>query len=63
LPTYGFARAYSGLSVEDFQRRMTVQELTPTGLAKLAPATRTLALLEGLDAHEVAVRIRLESSP
>jgi histidinol dehydrogenase len=63
LPTYGYARAYSGLSVEDFQRRMTVQELTQAGLAKLAPATRTLALLEGLDAHEVAVRIRLESSP
>ncbi len=43
LPTYGYARAYSGLSVTDFQRRMTVQELTPAGLAGLAPTVETLA--------------------
>ncbi len=58
LPTYGYARAYSGLSVADFQRRMTLQELTPAGLAALAPIVETLAGLEGLDAHAAAVRVR-----
>lgn len=60
LPTYGFARAYSGLSVADFQRRITVQELTPEGLRDLGPTASLLAGLEGLDAHALAVDIRLE---
>lgn len=60
LPTYGYARAYSGLSVADFERRMTVQEATRTGLAALAPTVTTLAALEGLDAHAAAVRRRLD---
>jgi histidinol dehydrogenase len=59
LPTYGYARAYSGLSLADFQRRMTLQELSPDGLAGLAPTVITLAQLEGLDAHAAAVRARL----
>jgi histidinol dehydrogenase len=59
LPTYGYARAYSGLSVADFERRMTLQELTRPGLAGLAPTVDTLARLEGLDAHAEAVRVRL----
>jgi len=59
LPTYGFARAYSGLSLHDFVKRMTVQELTSDGLRELAPTAVTLATLEGLDAHANAVRIRL----
>jgi histidinol dehydrogenase len=61
LPTYGFARAYSGLSLEDFQRRMTVQELTPAGLKDLGPTAALLAELEGLDAHAASVNIRLEA--
>lgn len=61
LPTYGHARAYSGLSVADFQRRMTLQELTPAGLATLAPTVTALAGLEGLDAHAEAVRVRLRA--
>jgi histidinol dehydrogenase len=61
LPTYGFARSYSGLSLEDFQRRITVQELTPSGLKGLGPTARILAALEGLDAHAAAVSIRLEA--
>jgi histidinol dehydrogenase len=60
LPTYGYARAYSGLSVADFQRRITVQELTPAGLAGLGPTASTLARLEGLDAHALAVDLRLQ---
>lgn len=59
LPTYGFARAYSGLSLEDFQKRITVQELSPLGLQRLGPTAQVLAGLEGLDAHAAAVTIRL----
>src|SRR5687767_496957 len=59
LPTYGFARAYSGLSLHDFVRRMTVQELTSDGLRDLGPTAITLAMLEGLDAHANAVEVRL----
>jgi histidinol dehydrogenase len=61
LPTYGYARSYSGLSLEDFQRRITVQELTPSGLKGLGPTAKILAALEGLDAHAAAVSIRLEA--
>jgi histidinol dehydrogenase len=59
LPTYGYAKAYSGLSLEDFQKRITVQELTPAGLVNLGPTAQVLAGLEGLDAHAAAVTIRL----
>jgi histidinol dehydrogenase len=59
LPTYGYARAYSGLSLEDFQKRISVQELTPAGLEALGGVACTLAGLEGLDAHAAAVNIRL----
>jgi histidinol dehydrogenase len=61
LPTYGHARAYSGLGVSDFVKRITVQELTPAGLANLGPTARTLARLESLDAHANAVTVRLEA--
>jgi histidinol dehydrogenase len=59
LPTYGHARAYSGLSVIDFTRRITVQELSREGLRQLGPTAATLARLEGLDAHAAAVDLRL----
>jgi histidinol dehydrogenase len=59
LPTYGHARSYSGLSLEDFQKRISVQELTPLGLRGLGPTAEVLARLEGLDAHAAAVTIRL----
>lgn len=61
LPTYGYARAYSGLSVADFQKRITVQELTPAGLSLLGPVAEILARLEGLDAHANAVTVRLQA--
>lgn len=61
LPTYGFARAYSGLSLMDFMKRMTVQELTSDGLKDLGPTAITIADLEGLDAHANAVNVRLKS--
>jgi histidinol dehydrogenase len=59
LPTYGFARRYSSLGVNDFLRSMTVQELTPEGLRTIGPIATTLAGLEGLDAHAWAVTERL----
>lgn len=61
LPTYGFARNYSGLSLDQFMRQMTVQELTRDGLASLSAAVVRLADLEGLDAHAAAVTRRLGS--
>jgi histidinol dehydrogenase len=62
LPTYGTAKSYSGLGVEQFMRQMTVQELTEDGLRLLAPTVIELATLEGLDAHAQAVRIRLDEA-
>jgi histidinol dehydrogenase len=63
LPTYGYARSFSGLSLADFTRQMTVQELTPQGIAGLGPVAQTLAMLEGLDAHANAVTVRLAHLP
>jgi histidinol dehydrogenase len=60
LPTYGYARAYSGLSVQDFQKRMSVQELSAAGVRGLQPTVSTLARMEGLDAHARAVEVRIE---
>jgi histidinol dehydrogenase len=59
LPTYGYARAYSGLSVSDFMRRMTVQCADREGLETAGPDAMTLAAAEGLEAHRKAVAWRL----
>ena len=59
LPTYGHARALSGLTVSDFIKTISVQELSPEGLRALGPTAATLARLEGLDAHAQAVGRRL----
>jgi histidinol dehydrogenase len=61
LPTYGHAHAFSGLSVGDFMRRMTLQRADRDGLRAAGPATMTLAEAEGLEAHRMAVAYRLES--
>ncbi len=63
LPTYGHARSYSGLGVDQFVRFMTIQTLSREGLAGLAPTVTTLASLEGLDAHARAVEVRLKDNP
>ena len=60
LPTYGWARACSGLGLTDFQRTMTVQTASPAGLKKLGPVVERLALAENLAAHQRAVRVRLD---
>lgn len=61
LPTYGYARAWSGLSVNSFQLSVSVQHATPEGFRVIGPTARTLAELERLDAHALAVRLRLEA--
>jgi len=60
LPTYGYARAFGALSVRDFMKTMSVQELSPAGLRALGSTAMTLARLEGLDAHAHAVGCRLQ---
>jgi len=60
LPTYGWARACSGLGLNDFLRTMTVQTASPGGLKKLGPVVERLALAENLTAHQRAVRVRLD---
>lgn len=61
LPTYGYSRAVSSLSLADFSRRFTVQELSAKGLIGLGQSVMTLASNELLDAHKNAVAIRLAS--
>lgn len=62
LPTGGWARAYSGVNIDSYVRKITYQELTPDGLSALAPAIITMADAEGLDAHAAAVKIRIGQS-
>lgn len=59
LPTYGYARMYSGVSLDSYVRKMTVQKLTKEGLQGIGPAVATMAAVEGLDAHRRAVTVRL----
>ncbi|KAJ9120644.1 hypothetical protein QFC22_002573 [Naganishia vaughanmartiniae] len=59
LPTYGYARQFSGVNTLSFQKHITSQELTKEGLRVLGPIVVTLAEREGLEAHANAVRVRL----
>ena len=61
LPTYGAARAYSGVTLESFIKYISVQKLTRKGLERLGPTVEKLADMEGLEAHRRAVSLRLES--
>ncbi|WP_194851028.1 histidinol dehydrogenase [Nonlabens antarcticus] len=60
LPTYGYARNYSGVSVDSFVNKVTYQKATAQGLQNLGPAVETMAAAEGLDAHKSAVSVRLK---
>ena len=60
LPTSGWARSCSGVNMDSFMRKMTLQELTKEGLASLAPTIVNMARAEGLDAHARAVTVRIE---
>ena len=58
LPTGGWARAYAGVSVDAFVKKITFQEITPEGLQQLGPTIEIMAEAEGLTGHAQAVRIR-----
>ena len=59
LPTNGFAKAYSGVSLDTFMKKITFQEISPSGLLHLGPAIETMAAEEQLDGHKNAVSYRL----
>ncbi|MBP3714104.1 MAG: histidinol dehydrogenase [Phocaeicola sp.] len=61
LPTKGYAKAYSGVNLDAFIRKITFQEITKDGLRTIGPAIETMASHEGLDAHRNAVTIRLKT--
>jgi histidinol dehydrogenase len=61
LPTYGYARSYSGVSVASYQKQISVQEVSAEGLRRIGPCTATLAAAEQLEAHRRAVTLRLEA--
>lgn len=61
LPTNGYAKAYSGVSLDSFIRKMTFQEIKPEGLCKIGPAIEVMAANESLDGHKNAVSVRLDA--
>jgi len=61
LPTNGHARAYSGVSLDSFVKKITVQHITPEGLKELGPTVEAMAEAESLQAHKRAVSLRLSS--
>lgn len=60
LPTNGYAKAYSGVNLDSFIRKVTFQELTAQGIRRLGPAIETMAAAELLDGHKNAVSVRLK---
>lgn len=60
LPTYGYARQYSGVNTATFQKFITSQDVTEKGLKSIGKAVMTLAHVEGLEAHRRAVEVRME---
>jgi histidinol dehydrogenase len=61
LPTCGYARAYSGVSLDSFIRKITFQELTQEGIHSIGRAVELMAENEQLDAHKNAMTVRLQS--
>lgn len=59
LPTNGYAKAYSGVGLDSFIRKITFQEIQPQGLRAIGPAIEIMAVNEQLDAHKNAVSVRL----
>ena len=59
LPTSGYAKSYSGVSLDTFIKKITFQELSPEGLTNIAKTVETLAIAEGLIGHQQAVTIRM----
>ncbi len=63
LPTSAYSKAYSGVSVDSFVKKITFQHITPDGLKNIGPAIEILAELEGLHAHKNAVSVRTPRPP
>ena len=61
LPTNGYAKAYSGVSLDSFVKKITFQQLSKDGIKNIGNAVESMAAAEGLDAHKNAVSIRLKS--
>ena len=61
LPTNGYAKAYSGVSLDSFIRKITFQEILPEGIKAIGPAIEEMAANEQLDAHKNAVTVRLKA--
>lgn len=61
LPTNGYAKAYSGVSLDSFIKKITFQKITKAGIKNIGQAVETMAAAEGLDAHKNAVTIRLHA--
>ncbi|WP_031527973.1 histidinol dehydrogenase [Dyadobacter crusticola] len=61
LPTNGYARAYSGVSVDSFVKKITVQHITEEGIRNIGPTVEIMAEAESLEAHRKAVSLRLKS--
>jgi histidinol dehydrogenase len=62
LPTYGYTRTYSGLSVASFQKRITFQQVTERGATAIGPTVSVMAATEGLDAHRRAMEFRYKNA-
>lgn len=60
LPTAGWARAYSGVNLDSYIRKVTFQHITPEGVRNIGPAVEQMAAGEGLDAHKNAMTLRLK---
>ena len=60
LPTNGYAKAYSGVNLDSFTRKITFQEITREGIMNIGPTIETMAANEYLDAHKNAVAVRLK---
>ena len=61
LPTNGYAKAYSGVSLDSFVKKITFQQLSKTGIKNIGSAVEAMAAAEGLDAHKNAVSVRLKT--
>ena len=60
LPTNGYAKSYSGVSIDSFVKKITCQQITRQGLELIGNAVEQMAVAEGLDAHKNAISIRLK---
>lgn len=62
LPTNGYAKAYSGVNLDSFIKKITFQEISKEGIIQLGPVIEEMAAAEGLDAHKNAVSLRIENN-